>query len=59
MCLVLIPDSSTVRWSIEGVVDTKSDNEQPGKEGKESVGQERALAMALAFGEGVHCGSKC
>lgn len=40
MRLALIPDTSAIGWSVEGVVDSQSENEEPGKECKDSVGQE-------------------
>lgn len=54
-CFVLIPDGSTVVWSIKRIVDTKGDNEEPGDESEDPVGQKRALAMAFTLDEGVHC----
>lgn len=57
MVLVLTPDCSSsidvIVWSMEGIVDTADDDEQPCYDSRDLVDQETSCTMSLSFGEWI------
>lgn len=54
MCLVLVPDSLTIRRSLNVEQNANDEYEKPGEQGQKSEDDDRSLVVLIAFSEWIH-----